>query len=95
MLATATLDNATEVTIPALSAPTVTIYTKNACVQCKFTKTAFQKLGIVFNEINIDENADIKQELKARGVKMMPFVVTGDQEWSGFRDDKIKSLVAA
>lgn len=70
----------------------VTVYTKSNCVQCEQTKKQFDKLGIEYSEVNLEENLDKLEEFKARGLMAAPIVTTDIKEWSGFRLDKIAGL---
>ncbi len=71
---------------------TVTVYTKSSCVQCDMTKKQFDKLGVQFTEVNLEENLDKLEEFKSRGLMAAPIVTTDIKEWSGFRLDKINGL---
>lgn len=70
----------------------VTVYTKSNCVQCVQTKKQFDKLGVIYNEVNLEENPDKVAEFQARGLLAAPIVTTDIKEWSGFRLDKINGL---
>lgn len=71
----------------------INIYTKDKCIQCKMTKSLFDNLHIPYNEINVDSEPKELENLKARGVKRMPFVETKQESWSGFQPSKIQGLV--
>jgi glutaredoxin-like protein NrdH len=74
---------------------TVTVYTKPACVQCTATYRALDKAGIEYTSIDISESADARDYVMALGYLQAPVVVAGDDHWSGFRPDRIKSLVVS
>jgi glutaredoxin-like protein NrdH len=71
---------------------TVTVYTKPACVQCNATYKALDKAGVDYEVIDISENDDARDYVMALGYLQAPVVVAGDDHWSGFRPDRIKSL---
>lgn len=71
----------------------VIIYTKSMCSQCDNTKQLFAKLGIDYNEINIEENPEVIDFLKAEGFMSAPVVFTADDSWSGFNKEKIESIL--
>lgn len=71
----------------------VTVYTKSNCVQCDQTKKQFDKNGIEYSEVNLEENLDKLEEFKSRGLMAAPIVTTDIKEWSGFRPDKITGLI--
>lgn len=70
----------------------VTVYTKPACVQCNATYRALDKKGISYQSVDISQNPEALERLKAMGYMQAPVVVTDDDHWSGFRPDKIEDL---
>lgn len=72
----------------------VTIYSTSHCPQCAATKRQFNKLGIAYHEINIEEQPQTLEQLRAAGFQQAPVVVTDDQSWCGYRPDLIKQLAA-
>lgn len=74
----------------------ITVYTKPACVQCNATHRALDKAGVEYEVVDISENPEARDFVMALGYLQAPVVVAGDDvHWSGFRPDRIKSLVAA
>jgi glutaredoxin-like protein NrdH len=74
---------------------TITVYTKPACVQCTATYRALDKAGIAYDVVDISEDSDARDFVMALGYLQAPVVVAGTAHWSGFRPDRIKTLVAA
>ena len=74
---------------------TVTVYTKPACVQCNATYRALDKKGITYQSVDISQDAEALERLKALGYMQAPVVVTEQDHWSGFRPDKIEELALA
>lgn len=73
----------------------VTVYTKPDCVQCDATKRTLNKYDIPFTEINLSDNMEVLDRLKAAGWMRAPIVETADGEmWSGFRPDRIRDLAS-
>lgn len=72
----------------------ITVYTKPACVQCNATYKALDKAGLEYDLIDISEDAEARDYVMALGYLQAPVVVVGDAHWSGYRPDRIKSLVA-
>jgi glutaredoxin-like protein NrdH len=70
----------------------VTVYSKPSCVQCTATYRALDARGIHYDviDVSIDENA--AGMLRQLGMLQAPVVITGDDQWSGFRPDKIDAL---
>ncbi|RZU61431.1 glutaredoxin-like protein NrdH [Zhihengliuella halotolerans] len=74
---------------------TVTVYTKPACVQCNATYRALDKKGVVYQSVDISQDADALERVRALGYMQAPVVVTDADHWSGFRPDKIEELAAS
>lgn len=72
----------------------VTVYTKPACVQCNATYKALDKMGVEYTAVDITEDDEARDYVMALGYLQAPVVVAGDEHWSGFRPDRIKSLAS-
>ena len=70
----------------------VTVYTKPACVQCNATYRALDKKGIAYNSVDISEDAEALDRLKALGYQQAPVVDSPVGNWSGFNPSKIEEL---
>lgn len=70
----------------------VTIWTKPQCVQCTQSKKLMDKLGIRYEEMNLERHPDTLQAFIDAGYTAAPIVVTDNKVWSGFRMNKIQSL---
>lgn len=70
----------------------VTVYTKPACVQCNATYRALDKKGIPYNTLDISQDADALERLKALGFQQAPVVEAPIGSWSGFNPGKIDEL---
>ena len=73
----------------------VTVYTKPSCVQCNATKRALAKAGLAYREVDLTQDAEALETVKAMGYQSAPVVFAEGDHWSGFRPDKIKALPAA
>lgn len=73
----------------------VTVYTLPACPQCDTTKRYLKRQLIDFNEVNLQDDAQAYEMVRAKGFTQAPIVVVGDDAWSGFRLDKLQALKAA
>lgn len=73
---------------------TVTVYTKPACVQCNATYRALDKAGVCYEVVDISENPEARDYVMALGHLQAPVVVAGEQHWSGFRPDRIRTLAS-
>ncbi len=72
----------------------ITIYTRNDCVQCHATKRAMESRGFAFELINLDQHPEAADDLREKGYRQLPVVVTEQESWSGFRPDMINRLHA-
>lgn len=72
----------------------ITVYTKPSCVQCNATKRALAKAGLSYSEIDLSEDAEALEAVKALGYQTAPVVFADGDHWAGFRPDKIKALAA-
>lgn len=70
----------------------VTVYSKPACVQCNATARAMDKQGITYTMVDMSEDADALDRVRAMGYMQAPVVMTDSDHWSGFRPDKIEQL---
>lgn len=73
----------------------ITVYTKPACVQCNATYRALDSKGIEYRSVDLTEDPNALDVVKAMGYQQAPVVVTENDHWSGFRPDKIAALVDA
>jgi glutaredoxin-like protein NrdH len=70
----------------------ITVYSKPACVQCNATYKALDKQGVDYRVVDITLDNEARDYVMALGYLQAPVVVAGDQHWSGFRPDRLKSL---
>ena len=74
---------------------TVTVYTKPSCVQCNATYRALDKKGITYQVVDMSQDTEALERVRALGYMQAPVVVTEQDSWSGFRPDKIDELAQA
>lgn len=73
---------------------TVTVYSKDACVQCDATIRSLNKNGIDYVVVDVASDTEALEKLRAMGYMQAPVVhVSDDEHWGGFRPDRIKGLV--
>ncbi|WP_216380447.1 glutaredoxin-like protein NrdH [Arcanobacterium phocae] len=70
----------------------IVLYSKPACVQCTATKRALLKYGLSFSEIDLTQDSDALETVKALGYQQAPVVFADGDHWSGYRPDLIKRL---
>lgn len=72
----------------------IVLYSKPACVQCKATYQYFDKKGLNYVVIDMSQDAQALELVRALGYLQAPVVVVkldGEvvEHWSGFRPDRI------
>jgi glutaredoxin-like protein NrdH len=72
----------------------VTLFTKPACVQCDATKKALDKKQIPYEMVDLTEDAQAMEKVKALGYRSAPVVITDTTHWSGFRPDMINKIAS-
>lgn len=72
----------------------IKIYTTSNCAQCNQTKRIFDKEGISYEEINLEEDTEAASMVVGMGYKQAPVVITDHASWSGFRLSKIQNTIA-
>lgn len=72
----------------------VTVYTLPACVQCDTTKRFLKTNFIEFQEINLAEDPEAHKKVTEWGFSQAPVVEAGDERWSGFRLEKLRTIAA-
>ena len=72
----------------------VKIFSKNNCMQCKMVKRFLTDNQIDFEEVNIDEQPDAIEWLKAQGFQSVPVITSDAQPVIGFRPDQLRKLAS-
>ena len=70
----------------------VQVFTTPSCVQCAATTRLMDKLGIIYDKIDLSQHPDLIERFRVMGHLAAPIVVTDRKTWSGFRVEKIRSL---
>jgi glutaredoxin 3 len=67
-----------------MTQPTITIYLTGWCPYCQRAKELLNTRSLVFNEINVDDDAKFRQEMMARsGRRTVPQIFIGDKHIGG------------
>lgn len=72
----------------------ITVYSKPNCVQCNATYRALDKQGVAYEVVDLTQDAEAMESVKALGYQQAPVVFADGDHWAGFRPDKIKALAA-
>ena len=70
----------------------VNLYSKKGCVQCRFTARDFDKLGIPYNKIDVEEDEAALYHVKELGYAGLPVVEFGELNFQGFKPEKLKEI---
>lgn len=70
----------------------MTVYSKAACVQCAMTRRALDARGIAYQLVDLDDDQETIDRLRAIGMMQAPVVIAEGDAWCGFRPDKIAAI---
>jgi glutaredoxin-like protein NrdH len=71
----------------------VIVYSNPNCIQCEQTKRFLTVKGIEFESRMIQDSPEVFLLIDENGYTSAPVVVAGTDSWSGFRLDKLNTLV--
>lgn len=75
----------------------ITVYSKTNCELCEMTKEFLKAHYVEFEEINVEENEEALEIIKAKGFETLPVVIVSKKgfvfEFSGFQMDLLEGLV--
>lgn len=70
----------------------VTLYTTPGCVACRQTAKTFERKGIVFDSLNLEQHPELADQFRSLGYTAAPIIISDEMQWSGFRLNKIEEL---
>ena len=70
----------------------IVVYTTPACQMCNATTRRMDKLGIIYDKVDLTQHPGLADKFREMGHTQAPIVVTDRKTWSGFRLEKIDSL---
>lgn len=71
----------------------VTVYSLPNCVQCDSTKRVLERGDVEFDSVDLSQDESAMKMIKDLGYSAAPVVIAGDTHWSGFRMDKIQTII--
>jgi glutaredoxin-like protein NrdH len=71
----------------------VIVYSNPNCQACEQTKRFLTVKGIEFEAKMIEDSPEVMPLIQEKGYRSAPVVVVGEDSWSGFRLDKLNTLV--
>ena len=70
-----------------MTQPAVTVYTSDWCPYCRRAKDLLTQKNVVFNECNVDDEPELRQEMIARSNRRtVPQIFIGDRHVGGCDD---------
>lgn len=70
-----------------MTQPPITVYVTDWCPYCQRAKGLLSGKGLVFKEINVDDAAELREEMVARtGRRTVPQIFIGDAHVGGCDD---------
>lgn len=72
----------------------VIVYSKENCPNCTLTYRDMDILGIEYETVDIEENKEALDKMISMGFRSAPVVEANGEYWSGYNQEKIKSLVS-
>lgn len=72
----------------------VIVYSNPNCQACEQTKRFLTVKGIEFESKMISDSPEVMPLIEEKGYRSAPIVVAGEDSWSGFRLDKLNTLVS-
>lgn len=72
----------------------ITVYSKPGCPGCMATKRALDKAGADYRILDVTLDPDAADQVRALGYQALPVVVFGQDNWTGFRPDRINASIA-
>lgn len=70
----------------------IEVYVKDNCIQCKMTLSLMRAVGLTPVVINLNDVPNLIKQFRVEGMLQAPIVISDDDQWCGFRPDKIKAL---
>ena len=71
----------------------ITVYSKPGCPGCMATKRSLDKSGAAYRIVDVTLDPTAADEVRELGYSALPVVVYGQENWSGFRPDRITASV--
>lgn len=71
----------------------IRVWTNENCIQCDRTKKFLDDNGIAYLTLSLLDNPEDTKKFLEMGFRAAPIVETPHETWSGFKLDKLKSLI--
>ena len=77
-----------------MAAPRITLYTTRSCPNCRKAKHYLQQRGLRFQELDVKHSPRAQKEFARLGGRGVPLIMVGDQQFSGFNPQQLKTALA-
>lgn len=71
----------------------IKIYSSRGCTLCAMTKRLYDRDGVAYETVMIDNNETAQARLKAAGHQQLPVVVTDTATWTGFQPERVEASI--
>lgn len=71
----------------------VIVYTSSTCPYCVAAKNFLHENNVEFEERNVSESEEARNELIEKGYRGVPVIVVGEEEVVGFEEDRLRGLL--
>lgn len=71
----------------------VTVYSSDTCPYCVDAKDFLKTHNVDFEEKNVTQSEDARNELLAKGYRGVPVIVVDEEEMVGFDEERLTSLL--
>lgn len=71
----------------------VKVFSSDTCPYCTAVKGFLSENNVEFEEKNVSQDAEARNELIAKGYRGVPVIVIGDEEVVGFDQPRLKELL--
>lgn len=71
----------------------VIVYTSSTCPYCVAAKNFLHENSVEFEERNVSESEEARNELIEKGYRGVPVIVVGEEEVVGFEEDRLRGLL--
>lgn len=73
---------------------TATVYSKDNCDNCAKTMRLFDELQVDYTVVKIDKDPEALKMIKKMGYRSAPVVITAEDRWSGYDEDRIREFAS-
>ena len=76
-----------------MAAPRITLYTTPACPHCRQAKRYLQRMGLRFQDFDIQNSSRAKRAFVRLGARGVPVIIVGETRIDGFDRKRLDGLL--